>query len=199
MIPDDAVSVRQRVPALSFFFPAHNEAENIEAFVAEALEMLPTLAEEFEIIAIDDGSKDATVEIARQFEPRGVRVISQPNQGASAARNNAFSQCHGDYIQWLDADDLLAPDKIAKDLAFFDAMLAKIQADYSVDPRRIYVIGMSNGGRVSSASNDTMKMRNPTIWGNTNHSDCWASVIPTRERVPACMTTATVARMSGSS
>ena len=60
----DKVSVRQRVPALSFFFPAHNEAENIEAFVAEALEVLPSLADEFEIIAVNDGSKDNTAALA---------------------------------------------------------------------------------------------------------------------------------------
>jgi glycosyltransferase involved in cell wall biosynthesis len=45
-----------------------------------------------------------------------VRVIAQKNQGASAARNNAFAHSHGDFIQWLDADDLLAPDKIAKQM-----------------------------------------------------------------------------------
>ena len=43
-------------------------------------------------------------------------VVSQPNQGASAARNRAFSLAKGDYIQWLDADDLLAPDKISKQM-----------------------------------------------------------------------------------
>ncbi len=45
-----------------------------------------------------------------------MRVFSQKNQGAAAARNNAFSMSHGDYIQWLDADDLLAPDKIARQM-----------------------------------------------------------------------------------
>jgi glycosyltransferase involved in cell wall biosynthesis len=52
--------------------------------------------------------------VARQFVSEGVSVFTQSNQGAAAARNKAFSLCHGDYIQWLDADDLLAPDKIAK-------------------------------------------------------------------------------------
>ena len=58
---------RARVAELSFFFPAHNEAENIGAFVAEALSVLPTLADRFEIIAVDDGSRDATPEIADQL------------------------------------------------------------------------------------------------------------------------------------
>ena len=44
-------------------------------------------------------------------------VVFQPNQGSAAARNKAFSLCRGDYIQWLDADDLLSPDKIASQVA----------------------------------------------------------------------------------
>src|ERR1700677_2034452 len=70
-----------------------------------------------EIIVVDDGSRDQTVEIARQFESRQVRVISQANQGAAAARNKCFSLSQGDYIQWLDADDLLGPDKISLQMA----------------------------------------------------------------------------------
>ena len=62
---------------------------------------------------MDDGSTDGTLEVARQFEPRGVRVATQSNQGAAAARNKALSLSRGDYIQWLDADDLLSRDKIA--------------------------------------------------------------------------------------
>ena len=53
-----------RVPELSYFFPAHNEEANLEALVAEALEALPALAERFEIIIVDDGSRDATAAIA---------------------------------------------------------------------------------------------------------------------------------------
>ena len=56
--------VPARVARLSYFFPAHNEEANLEGLVAEALETLPTLAETFEIIAVDDGSKDSTPDIA---------------------------------------------------------------------------------------------------------------------------------------
>jgi len=69
-----------------------------------------------EIIVVDDGSTDQTLTVARQFEANGVRVVTQANQGAAAARNKALSLSHGDYIQWLDADDLLASDKIAKQI-----------------------------------------------------------------------------------
>lgn len=115
-------SAPNELPLVSILIPAYNAEDWIAKTLRSAL--LQTWPRT-EIIVVDDGSKDATLTIARQFESRGVRVIAQPNRGASAARNHAFSQCHGDYIQWLDADDLLAPDKIAKQMEFVMAGLSK--------------------------------------------------------------------------
>src|SRR5208282_4855056 len=49
-----------------------------------------------------------------------LRVVTQANQGAATARNRAFALSQGSYIQWLDADDLLAPDKIARQMGALD-------------------------------------------------------------------------------
>jgi glycosyltransferase involved in cell wall biosynthesis len=100
-------------PLVSILIPAYNA----ELWIAETLES--ALAQNWqarEIIVVDDGSTDRTLAIARTFASRGVKVVTQPNQGAAAARNTALSVSQGDYIQWLDADDILAPDKIAKQL-----------------------------------------------------------------------------------
>lgn len=66
-----------------------------------------------EIIVVDDGSPDRTYHVARKYESGSVKVVRQENGGAPSARNKAFSLAQGDYIQWLDADDVLHPDKIS--------------------------------------------------------------------------------------
>ncbi len=98
---------------VSILIPAYNAERWIADTIRSALgQTWPAK----EIIIVDDGSKDRTLSIARQFASKEVSVVTQPNQGAAAARNKAFSLSQGDYIQWLDADDLLAPDKIARQI-----------------------------------------------------------------------------------
>ena len=101
-------------PLVSILIPAYNAAEYIAATLESAVAQTWPHKE---IVVVNDGSSDRTLEIARSFEPRGVTVVTQPNQGAAAARNAALKASRGDYIQWLDADDLLAPEKIARQIA----------------------------------------------------------------------------------
>ena len=100
-------------PRVSILIPAHNAGKWIaEAIRSAAGQTWPRK----EILIVDDGSTDDTAAIARRFASRDIALISQPNQGAASARNTAFAQCQGDYIQWLDADDVLAPDKIERQM-----------------------------------------------------------------------------------
>ena len=91
-----AASTVSRVPELSFFFPAHNEEANLEALVEEALQALPSLADKFEIIAVNDGSKDRTAVIADQLavaHPDIFRVVHHPtNYGYGAALRSGFDE-----------------------------------------------------------------------------------------------------------
>jgi glycosyltransferase involved in cell wall biosynthesis len=96
-------------PLVSILIPAYNSEEWVGAAIASAVDQT---WRHKEIIVVDDGSTDGTLAIARRFERKGVRVVTQLNQGAAAARNTASSLSRGDYVQWLDADDLLSPDKI---------------------------------------------------------------------------------------
>ncbi len=103
-----------RTPLVSILTPAYNAdrwiAETIRSAVAQTWKRK-------EIIVVDDGSTDQTLAISRRFESALVRVVSQKNQGAAAARNHALQMSQGDYVQWLDADDILSPDKIERQLA----------------------------------------------------------------------------------
>jgi|ERR1700722_15432827 len=101
-------------PLVSILIPAYNSEKWIADTIRSAMKQT---WQPKEIIVVDDGSTDRTLAVARQFESESVRVVRQENQGAAAARNKAYSLSHGDYIQWLDADDLLAPDKIARQMA----------------------------------------------------------------------------------
>jgi glycosyltransferase involved in cell wall biosynthesis len=102
---------------VSILIPAFNEARWVGDAIASAVDQTWPRTE---IIVVDDGSTDGTAANAKRFASANVEIVTQPHQGAAAARNLAFSLCQGDYIQWLDADDLLAPDKIARQLAAVD-------------------------------------------------------------------------------
>lgn len=97
-------------PLVSILIPAYNAEETIAETMRSALAQTWPRKE---IIVVDDGSCDETRSILQRFESRNVLVVRQPNQGAAAARNKALSLSNGDFIQWLDADDLLSPEKIA--------------------------------------------------------------------------------------
>src|SRR5271156_2795469 len=101
-------------PLVSILIPAYNA----EAWISDTLRSaIAQTWDRKEIIVVDDGSKDQTLAVARRFESAQLRVVTQKNQGASATRNNAFSMSKGDYVQWLDADDLMSPDKTLTQMA----------------------------------------------------------------------------------
>jgi glycosyltransferase involved in cell wall biosynthesis len=101
-------------PLVSILIPAYNAEEWIADATRSALAQT---WQPKEIIVVNDGSVDGTAAVAQGFASKEVVVVSTENQGAAAARNRALQLSQGDYIQWLDADDLLAPDKIARQLA----------------------------------------------------------------------------------
>jgi glycosyltransferase involved in cell wall biosynthesis len=103
---------------VSILIPAYNAEQWIADTIQSAVNQTWPRKE---VIIVDDGSRDQTLHVARQFASQVVSVVSQDNQGAAAARNKAFELSQGDYIQWLDADDLLSPDKIANQMAAAEA------------------------------------------------------------------------------
>ncbi len=100
-------------PLVSIIIPAYNAAPWLDACLRSALAQTGSACE---IIVIDDGSTDDTRALAQTFLSPQVHIIAQSNRGAAAARNAGLRAAQGEYIQFLDADDLLAPDKITQQL-----------------------------------------------------------------------------------
>lgn len=101
-------------PLVSILIPAYNAEEWLAYTLQSAIAQT---WQRKEIIVVDDGSTDRTAEVAGRFASKGVTLVSTSNQGLAGAVNNAFQQCQGDYIQELDSDDLMSPDKIERQLA----------------------------------------------------------------------------------
>jgi glycosyltransferase involved in cell wall biosynthesis len=100
-------------PLVSILIPAYN-AENWISYTLESAvgQTWPCK----EIIVVNDGSTDGTEEVAKRFASRQLKVVSTENRGLSSAVNQAYRESQGDYIQELDSDDLLAPDKIERQM-----------------------------------------------------------------------------------
>ncbi|MFY9233271.1 MAG: glycosyltransferase [Fimbriimonadaceae bacterium] len=94
------------LPLVSVIIPSYNRAE----FLGEAIDsVLAQTYTNIEIIVVDDGSKDDSVEVARSYGDR-IDLIERENGGVSAARNSGIAKARGTYISLLDGDDRMLPD-----------------------------------------------------------------------------------------
>ncbi len=107
-----------RAPLVSVIMPTYNYGR----YIADAVRsILAQTFGDFEIVVVDDGSTDNTPEIlAGMAEPR-LRVIRQENAGTPAARNRGREMAQGQYITWLDADDMWRPTFLERHLAVLEA------------------------------------------------------------------------------
>lgn len=93
----------------SIIIPAYNA----EKFIARGVEsVLKQTVEDFELIVVDDGSEDRTLEHLKSINDERLMVISQSNKGVSVARNTGISNAHGEFVCFLDADDEYLPNHL---------------------------------------------------------------------------------------
>ena len=105
------------MPKVSVIIPAYNAM----AFLPETLEsVMKQTFTDFEVLIVNDGSSDHIVEWANQVTDPRVKLISQENQRVSAARNTGIAHAQGEYIAFLDADDLWEPTKLEKQVHCLD-------------------------------------------------------------------------------
>jgi glycosyltransferase involved in cell wall biosynthesis len=118
------------VPRVSIIIPTFNCA----LYIGYAVEsVLNQSYRDYEVIVVDDGSTDETVEIVTRYRQK-VRYFYQANSGVSAARNRALSEASGAFVAYLDADDLWYPQKLDRQMEFFDghAECGLLHSDVSV-------------------------------------------------------------------
>lgn len=153
-------------PNVSILIPLYNS----EKYIVTTIEnCLAQTYKNIEIIIVDDGSTDDSLKTVRSYERRyeNIKVFTQENSGAPKARNLAFKKSSGEYIQYLDADDLISENKIASQMAlidkygdehiysskymhFFnnidDGMYIKQEIDHSFDSAQEFLISSWSGG-----------------------------------------------------
>jgi glycosyltransferase involved in cell wall biosynthesis len=93
-----------------------------EKYIAKTIKsVLAQTYSHFELIVVDDESPDRSVEICRQFQDPRLKIISQKNRGLAGARNTGIRHARGDYLAFLDADDLWLPEKLEKHLQHLES------------------------------------------------------------------------------
>ena len=105
-------------PRVSIIMPVYN----VEAYVAEAVaSVLAQSYGDFELLIIDDGGTDRSIEICSKFVDPRIRIISQPNRGLAGARNTGILHARGEYIALLDSDDRWRPEKLMLHVIHLDS------------------------------------------------------------------------------
>jgi glycosyltransferase involved in cell wall biosynthesis len=104
------------MPKVSVIVPAYNQSRYVEAAVRSALTQT---CDDLEVVVVDDGSTDDTSSVVQAIADPRLRYVYQENRGLSGARNTGIRHARGEFLTFLDADDLFLPDKLEVLLAAF--------------------------------------------------------------------------------
>jgi glycosyltransferase involved in cell wall biosynthesis len=87
----------------------------VERYIAATVQsVLAQTYHDFEVIIVDDGSPDRSIQICQEFTDKRIKIIRQPNRGVCAARNTGINHAQGEYLAFIDGDDLWLPEKLEK-------------------------------------------------------------------------------------
>ncbi len=101
------------MPVISVILPVYNGEKTIQKTIESVLNQTFS---EFELIVINDGSQDSTLNVVSSIQDARIKVFSYPNSGQPASRNRGIVNAAGEYISFIDADDLWTPDKLESQL-----------------------------------------------------------------------------------
>ncbi|MEN8446626.1 MAG: glycosyltransferase family A protein, partial [Cyanobacteria bacterium J06555_13] len=133
------------MPAISVIIPTYNAEDIVLETINSVLDQTFT---DFELIIIDDGSKDRTVELAEMIDDPRIKVFAYENAGVCTARNRGIQHASGEFISFLDHDDLWTADKLELQLSALqnnpDADVAYSQVVRMAEQRDYLVFKSSN-------------------------------------------------------
>ena len=132
----------QNYPKISVIIPAYNCEKTIKSTIESVLNQSFT---NFELIVINDGSQDATLDIVSQIDDARINVFSYANAGGNVSRNRGLYHAAGELVSFLDADDIWTPDKLQAQLQALgnnlDAQVAYSWTDYINENGDIFLSG----------------------------------------------------------
>lgn len=114
----------KKMPKISVIIPAYNSENTINYTIESVLNQTFT---DLELIVINDGSQDSTLEVITQIQDSRIKIFSYPNAGGNISRNRGLHHAVGKFVSFLDADDLWTPDKLQSQLkALQENVTAKV-------------------------------------------------------------------------
>jgi glycosyltransferase involved in cell wall biosynthesis len=118
------ITISEKLPKISVIIPAYNSEKTISHTIQSVLNQTFT---DLELIVINDGSQDSTLEIVTQIKDPRIKVFSYSNAGGNISRNRGLRRAVGEFVSFLDADDLWTPDKLQSQLkALQENVTAKV-------------------------------------------------------------------------
>lgn len=150
-------------PLVSVIIPNYN----YERYLREAIDgALAQTYSKVEVIVVDDGSHNGSRDIIESYGGK-IKAVFQQNQGVSAARNNGVANSNGELVAFLDADDIWRPEKIAKQVAAFDAedevgLVHVGVEEIDAESRFMRTCG---GGMFGNVANDLLLFERPVVLG----------------------------------
>jgi glycosyltransferase involved in cell wall biosynthesis len=119
------------MPKVSVIIPAYN----VEKYICETLDsVLGQTYSDYDVIVVDDGSTDQTASILKQYitkYPKKIRLIQKENAGPAKARNVGIRASNGEYIAFIDADDLWLPEKLENQVGYFEKQTEQVGMVYT--------------------------------------------------------------------
>lgn len=158
-------------PLISFIVPVYNSERYIDKCINSILNQT---VGDFEIIIIDDGSKDNSFKKCKKYqnENENVKVFSQRNQGVSVARNNGLKNSKGEWIAFVDVDDQIAPNYIESVLYYInEKKYDLIQFDFFINEKEYEIKNIESNYTVYG-KNEAMELVEATFSNKRNNLNC---------------------------